>query len=64
MVTKHHLLAKSLYGLLFIILLPLLLILWVSAIEKWLTLPVLDAPVLGWILVVFGRRCSYPVFWD
>ena len=54
MVTKNHLLAKSLYGLLFMILLPVLLILWVSATEKWIKLPVLDAPVLGWILVVLG----------
>ena len=54
MVTKNHLFAKSLYAFLFIVALPILLILWVSATEEWVSIPVLDAPVLGWILGIVG----------
>ncbi|HKI45771.1 MAG TPA: prolipoprotein diacylglyceryl transferase family protein [Balneolales bacterium] len=46
--------AKSLYGFLFIVLLPMMLILWVSATEEWISLPVLDVPAVGWILSILG----------
>ncbi len=46
--------AKSLYGFLFVVVLPVLLTLWVSATERWITLPVLEMPFMGWVLSVFG----------
>lgn len=54
MVTKNHIISKSLYGLLFVVVLPVLLTLWVSATAQWIALPVLDVPLLRWSLSILG----------
>lgn len=46
---------KLLYGALFVVLLPALLLLWNTALQTTLpSLPALGTPLLGWILVVGG----------